>query len=828
MRSRLIDLLHEHLRTHSLRAMTFDIFDTFLLRACTSPDGVYELAARYAPIGSTGPGRIDSYIQHRRQAEAKAHLEAKDMLGSPEVAIDEIYANFPFRLFGLKRSALADLTRAEIRAEIELCAVNPEVAALYVEAQRLGLKVGFVSDTYWNADELGELLHACHPELRWDFLYASCEYGTGKGEQLFGRVLVEQGFHPSEVLHIGDNEKADIKGAQRFGLAVIHLPQASDELTSILQREHATFRLLANGAIGGRLDHGLAAVRRIIASRATRDSAAFQLGTEVLGPIMATFDRFLADRIARLANSGGRVAVAFLARDGMLSHEIWRASHPDTGHYLEINRRVALIGSATTVEPLVKLFQQIPEVDEATIAAMLKLKSSRLTAFFDDCPGGRCSGEEFAEALPNVIDACERDSLATTMREELMTYLRATIPDLDDVTDLVLVDLGYCGSIQKALRRVFDHEGIRARLHGRYLLAFDDAFTELADTDSAEGMISDLVVQPRLNRAMARNATILEHACCAPTGSVRGYDDGTVLRETDPRPSRQLALCADMQAGALHFVEQLAELAASEGLDPFIDLEAAAARSAAILARFLLLPTDHELELLGRIKHDVNLGTETLVRTVDTEAADRLNVALALPSFCTGPAPPMWLAGTMTSLSPAHGYLYALFGAGQLPGDIFGDVKCGAIDVTAISAGQTRSLSISCFRSGFGDIRIRIPIARAHGTLAIAIPIARLAPEGLIAGVTLQTGKTVTEAMSDRNVRRLPRSAATGIGIVLSGAHYRAVAGERQELLIRLPILPHSIGVISVLVRPLSSSRVMAVADRVASSDRELCMDIGA
>ncbi len=262
MQSRLIDALHCRLRTHALRAVSFDVFDTFLLRGCTAPDGVYELAARYAPITDVRANVVDAFVQHRQKAEGMAHYEAKRAYGSPETPIADIYARFPFRLFGLHRAALPDLVAAEFRAEVDLCFVNPDIAALYAEARRLGLRVGFVSDTYWNTEQLATLLRACRAELCWDFLYASCDHRTGKAEDLFGRLLTEQQLDAAEVLHIGDNAVADIRGAGRFGVHSLHVPQASDRLASVLQREHATHRLLADGGTTVRLDHGLSACRR--------------------------------------------------------------------------------------------------------------------------------------------------------------------------------------------------------------------------------------------------------------------------------------------------------------------------------------------------------------------------------------------------------------------------------------------------------------------------------------------------------------------------------------------------------------------------------------
>jgi hypothetical protein len=269
-------------------------------------------------------------------------------------------------------------------------------------------------------------------------------------------------------------------------------------------------------------------------------------------------------------------------------------------------------------------------------------------------------------------------------------------------------------------------------------------------------------------------------------------------------------MCTEIQAGVLHFVEQAGAISTSAGIDPFVDPKVTATRAAAILARFLLLPTDDELLLLGGMKHDVNLGTQTLVPTADPSAADRLNIAFALPTFCAAPEPPMWIAGTLNALSPAHGFLYALFGAGHLPGDIFSDVKCGSIDVRAMSAAATCSIAVSCFRSGLGEVRVRIPVPRAFSAQAISVPLTQIAAEGVLTGITVQTGDTIAKAMFDRNIQLLPWTARKGIGIVFSGAHYQAVEAKRHELLIELPVLRREIGLVTLLVKPLTHSRVVA------------------
>ncbi len=819
MQSRLLEELHAHLRKRRIRAMTFDVFDTFLMRRCVTPRGVFERAAHHAPIAFTRPGLADSYVQHRILAESNAHRDAKLNTGSFEVSIDEIYERFPSRLFGLTRSAIPDLIGAEFRAEIDLCFANPDIAALYAEAQRIGLKVGFISDTYWNTEQLGQILKASLPGLKWDYLYTSSDYATGKGDRLFARFLSEQNLIADQVLHIGDNPMADIRGAQKFGIATIHVPQASDRLAAVFQREEAVIRLLTNSGSQHRQDQGLSALRRMTAGHSNEFSA-YQLGIEIVGPLMAAFDRFVADRVARLASPDRKLAVAFLARDGMLSFDIWKRRRRDAASYIEVNRRIAFVGSATTLDPLAKLFRYLPAIEESTVTAMLKVRSPQLSSFFSEQPNGRCSGEDFANAMPRLFERREIETIASMTRRALLEYLREAIDDFDMVTDLVLVDVGYSGSIQKALRKILDTEGISIRLHGLYLLSFDDAFVELADTDTAEGFISDLVVPPRVNRFIARNAAILEHVCCAPDGSVLGYKDGLVLREPDPRPTEQVEMCRKVQAGALTFIEQAAGYADSFGFDAFADLDKAATRTAAILARLLLLPTEDELRLLGNIKHDVNLGTQTLLATADAGAAERFNVALSLPDLYSVPEPPMWLGGTVASLSPAHGFLYALSAVGHMPGDIFADVKSGSVEVRLMSLGGDRCISVSYFRTGHGEIRIRVPVPRTQAARAISLPLTEIASEGIINGIATQSGDTIAKAMADQSVRALPRQAYNGIGIEFSGSYYRSGAALRQELQIELPVFQRKFGIVSILITPLSDSPGERAAAGISLADR--------
>jgi len=792
-------------RAQIVSAWSFDVFDTFLLRACTTPDGVFERTYELSVISGICPNVSASFVQHRIQAELRARRTAKEKRGTSEVRIDEIYSFFPFNLFGLTRSDLNDLVESEFSAELELCRANPDMLRQYLDMKRGGHRVGFISDTYWESDRLARLLRACRPGLAWDFLYASCDHGSSKSEALFAKYLAGEGIDAGASFHVGDNDKADIRGAKRHGIRARYYPQASAQLASTFQRETALFELICTGA-PSRLDHGARTLRRMVAARSAERSPAFHLGLTVLGPVMKAFDAFIARRCEAVAGPGRRVALGFLGRDGFLSYRIWQDLHGMSAAYVEINRRVSLIASADTMQPLVDLLGKVLKIDAPTFRDMVKIMPPKVAAFFARCPDGIAAGEDLAETLPGLVDPAEIVALAAGLRARLLAYLRDAIPGFDDCTDLVLADLGYSGSVQKALRRIFDMEGIRIRLHGAYLMSLDDALDDLADQDSAEGFVSDLVVTPHVKRMLIRNVALLEQACCSADGSVRDYDGGAVLREINPRPAEQMALAAEIQAGAHAFAQRAGEVALEHGLDPYAVSGVAARWCAAMLARLLLLPDDEELALLGTLKHDVNLGTHALAPMLDKEFVRNQITARGFSAACTSAAPPMWLAGSFAGLSPSYGYLYVLFGANRLPADVFEERPCGPVQVGLFRAGADATLeTVTLHRTGLGELRLRIPLSRTMGVTMIALPLARFAPEGLLLGVTVQQGDDVRDAAESQDVIGIAAESLVYAGVQRSGTQYRA---ESNDGCLLIPVAPmtRDIAIYSVAITPLGTS----------------------
>jgi FMN phosphatase YigB (HAD superfamily) len=799
-------------RAKVVSACSFDVFDTFIVRACTTPDGVFEKAYEISGLKDTHPNASENFVQHRILAEARARKEAEEKRGTVEVRITDIYSFFPFKLFGLDREALNDLAVAEFRAELDLCRANPEMLQQYLEMKRGGFHVGFISDTYWSTKQLSHLLRNCSPDLTWDFLYASCDHGHGKSGKLFAKYLSEQKVDPATSFHIGDNERADVKGARRHGLRSRYYPQASAKLTSTLQRETSLFELLAPGQ-PSRLDLGARTLRRMVTARNPEKSAAFHLGMTVLGPVMTAFDAFIEARCSELTKVGGKVAIGFLGRDGFLSHRIWQSSHDNAASYIEVNRRVSMIAAADTLVPLRELIGKIPRLDAGAFTGIVKVLPPKVAAYFQKQPQGIAIGKDLAESLPDLMSPRESAALAGGMRERLLTYLRTAIPDFDSCTDLVLIDLGYSGSVQKALRRLFDREHIRIRLHGTYLLTLDDAFHDLARGDTVQGMISDLVVTPHLKRTLLRNIALLELLCSSPEGSVRDYRDGEVQREANPIPAEQIAFSAEVQAGAIAFAASAREIGASYGLQPFAPSAVGARWTAATLGRLLLLPDDDELALLSTFQHDVNLGTATLQPMIDSSFTNNAVIARGLTEAYAGSEPPMWLAGSFASLSPLQSYLYTLFGANRLSADVFGDAPCGTIEVGLFKADGAASMeAISLYRSGLGDLRIHVPIARKMNIAMIALPLAKFARAGILHGVVVRAGTNIDKASKSPDVKAIAFDTLVFGGMERNGRHYHA-SNDDGCLIIPVGPCENEVSVYTIAFTSLSHDRILSTTD---------------
>lgn len=431
----------------ALRVISFDIFDTLLVRHVLRPQDVFRLTADMADARYGV-----NFLRMRAPAEAE--------LGLPNPALDQIYAHMArrHRLSSETRDALRE---AELRCERAVLHARPAARALYDAARRLGKRVIAVSDMYLPASFLRDVLGENGMEV--DAVYVSCEQDARKSDgSLYARVAEQEGCAPGEILHFGDNCRSDAEQALKQGVCALWLPpvQALACPTPELRRE--TFA--AACAADPRTSPYLAlALNRLYGDQTdfsrnvARLASLQEAGSLLLAPLLTAFAvRLVTDKpITREYRR-----LYFAARDGWLPFRVYervqrrlgglpavyfaagrRAYHP----FLYEDFLAYLDGIHTLAQPESHSLRQV------------------LRAYLDDSPRTRDLFALIGDAdldlpfLPNKPHclaalrphAALLNALLQQRRERARRYYAPLFAE--EGKRVLVFDLGYSGSIGEAL-----------------------------------------------------------------------------------------------------------------------------------------------------------------------------------------------------------------------------------------------------------------------------------------------------------------------------------------------------------------------------------------
>jgi len=791
-------------------SVSFALFGGVLQRRCLGLEGLYERTVQLAPVPERIKQIADSFVQHRNLAQNRLRIgrEGGDKVTLVSgVTIETIYESFAVHALGLPTSIRPQLIAAELAAEKELAVVNPAVRLLIEQARKTGKRVGIVAESHWSAARIREILAVVAPGLTFDFIYSSAAPDVFAAGSLFKAYLAAEGLKASQAAHIGVDQDTVVQSVR--GLAMAPLPPIPDFRDAEGGRETTAAKLLAVSDRGfdWRLDGGFHLLRDAALAEIQPATPHLKTAAVVVGPMMAGFQRHIEHRVAELSTPGRTVKLAFLARDGYLPLRFWNAAGTGEAEYLEVNRRIAMVaGSAGEggLDTVIGLIRSMDHVRPESIEDFFKIKLNAKTRdFFKTYPDELVPGPDFADVLTRLLGKKQLANLSDTLRAALIHYLTLKLGPLDKVTDLVLADIGYTGNIQKGLRRVFDVEGLNIRLHGLYLMPHGEAFVDLPGEDTVSGYFDDTVMTPQVKRAVMRDAPLIEEFCCAPVGSAKGYIDGKEIREPEVRLPQEIAFCLEMQDEAVRWFDAYRGHAKRYGFDPMkTDFANFRAWTAAILARFVMMPTALECQTFGPLMHDVSLGSKGLIATITTADIRKLMGALPMPTVCSIHHPPVWLGGSLAAHNAASGLAYAMTGFGLPTDDLLRDVEVGDGEAILVKEERVVPLPVSRALTPFGDLRLRIPVLNKDGESVVALPLRAPITKGVLRSVILQGGDSIAEAATSRYGEVMPIEQLEAANAVLDGKFFRAVSADGL-LLIKVPAFGHPLSVITLLLTPL-------------------------
>jgi FMN phosphatase YigB (HAD superfamily) len=646
-----------------VKVLSLDCFDTLIWRNVQAPTDVF------CELGLAGGG-----AWMRGRAEGRARQRVAFDGGENEVSIEQIYRS-------LRPSASDDeidaMIAAEFDAEARHCYAFAPTVDLIRAARAKGLKVIIVSDTYLSEPQLRALIATAAGEDVIDMIdriFCSSDFGMGKSAGLFGPVIEALGVPAREILHVGDNRRADQIAPSALGIATAHFRQFDSECEQRLRLEAAAATLLDPLT---RVSVPALQPHRPQLSLRTEKDPVWALGHDVLGPLMHAFaDWVRAEAEALAATTGKAPKVVFLLRDGHLPQRAYEAAFGPGTAAAEISRFTARRASFTDAGTIrTYLASQAKHERIAVLARQLGLSREEGEKLGR---GGQDAFNKAALVPANVRKIVERSS---AFADKLFAHLQRQGVERGDT--VMLVDLGYNGTVQNHVEPVLrDRFGLAVA--GRYLLLREEEETGFDKT----GFLDVRHYDTNALHALCGPIAVIEQLCTLAQGSVENYGPtGEPFRKGAGAKGAQNAIRDRIQVACVAYASN-----ASAGVHrpPVSDTGEARRRMAAgILARLLFMPTATEVGIFEAFDHDVNLGTDDHVPMLDVE---RSGEGLRRRGFLyLNGVERMYLPG---ELQP-HGLPLnlSLFSANRFGLDLRGsDFRCGALKLSVILAsdsGQT-------------------------------------------------------------------------------------------------------------------------------------------
>ncbi|MGD0196453.1 MAG: hypothetical protein ABSC56_00910 [Solirubrobacteraceae bacterium] len=616
--------------------LSVDCFDTILWRRVAKPSDLFVVLGEElrseghldASIDPLGFGRM------RVAAESLARLRKQARAGTPEVKLDEIYAELPSHISDLDA---ADMQDREVDLERRLTVADP---ALCDELCRLagdGIELILVSDTYLSADQLSTLLDKPEcGELRHARVFTSCDMGMSKEGGLWHRMPATLAVRPGQIVHVGNNRRADFVEPQAAGVRAMHWAERSESLSLFLEKEIA-FRV--DGARDASEDNGVTALRgraRFLHHEQPDQEESWQLGVEVLGPVFVGYADWVCERTAAL----GITRALCTMREGRFFKELLDAGVP--GSVNPDLRSRLLWASRTALTRVLLADADRGEIERALTvprpasirgaANLLGLDLARFPTFARIAEQAPHLSEDpaalqmFMNAVweaPGILE--EIQATARRRRENFIRHLREAIGD--GTGDVAVLDVGWIGSNQERLQTVLDRAGFGVRLHGLYLSADMTPPDRLLRGHVIEGFIPGRDPGPGgFEPAFSRNRLVLEPLLLSGDGTTLEIgDDGVPICDVNRPSTAQAQQTRAIQEGVLAYQQHVAGYRSVGESSQIGRIGGRDART--IVERFVTAPTREEAQLLGSIVHDdshSNMHTLTLVPSPDDLWARRL------------------------------------------------------------------------------------------------------------------------------------------------------------------------------------------------------------
>jgi predicted HAD superfamily hydrolase len=584
---------------HQISTLSLDCFDTLLWRTGHKPtDMFYDL--QHSP--SYQKHHVVPFMRVRAEEQARQLMYVQHR--TLEVSLLDIYRTlFP----DYAESELQTFVEDEISAEIHCCYAFQPMIELIRHAKNKGKKVIIISNIYLHEHQLRRLLSSALPDdvmKMIDKIFCSCDYKKSKSNGLFHEVLKDPTFEAHQMLHLGDNKSADFDAAREAGLNAMHFIQNNLKIEEFMRLQSIVAGIMLPDA---RDKHGLINLFHSLFSTTahTLEKAESIHGYMSLGPVMYAFSQYLSTEIKTLTRDDKQPKVLFLMRDAhilALASEVYAGK--SLGPSIRISRASALSASLRTqvdIERYISAF--LKDLDFLAVCRQLFLSDEISAVLINTAEQSATPIKTFIELIKNekIIHFIIQQSLQYAMKLKMYLQKNAGLAPGDTV---ILVDVGYAGTVQRSLKTFFKEEMEIEHVYGRYLISTNSRDNEL----KFSGLIDLSWCDYRTLTVLSTGFVLMEEIFSSCDESVIEYDNqGLPIYAPTPTSEAQRFKTKKIQEECLRFMHDAKQFLSTTT----IHVSSSTWQQIALidLTRMLYLPVEEEITYLQDFQHEKNAKT---------------------------------------------------------------------------------------------------------------------------------------------------------------------------------------------------------------------------
>lgn len=334
--------------------VSFDIFDTLILRRLHEPKAVFALVGE--KLG------VFNFFGIRSNAEAEAREENYALHKYRECTLREIYKKVEYYT-GID----AELgMKTEIEVEYDMCYANPYMLEVFQILRSQGKPIYITSNMYLPKDIMCGLLEKCGYYGMTDVL-VSCDYHCAKTNGALFKVLRSKLPSKTTIVHIGDNIATDINPAKAEKIDTRYYVSCRDLGTP--HRTRGISSLIASAYYATVNNHLHCGVHD------KKELSIFWEHGFVYGGLWALG---YANYIHETALKNGITKILFLARDGYVFYKVFKMLFSDIEAEYVYWSRLAAIRNTSTDERNVMLTRLFGETCNSGVSVRDCLKLAGL------------------------------------------------------------------------------------------------------------------------------------------------------------------------------------------------------------------------------------------------------------------------------------------------------------------------------------------------------------------------------------------------------------------------------------------------------------------